>query len=369
MLRKLLIPYLMASGLLASAAHAQVCSSGNLLKNDGLPDNPTGSVSVSIIPGLCEGEAAGAVFSLPPGGTPQRLSKVAVGFGSANGASGAVAIVNVEIYDGVSFNGAVATLGPKVFDLNQASGGNTQVTSTGVNEIDISPYDVVVGNAGDDDYVVAFRMDFNPNGNCASGYPTNFFTDNDQPGFFGCDPTITPAGKNLIDIQGQGWRDAALATVTGIPLCPLYYSGNWVIRACSEDAGPVNPLNVTITGGTAIPGGFLNLSFNASGYAGVPYVAAAALGDAPGFPVASGNPVVIQTVPLNLDPLFISSLSAPGTFINFAGVIGASGNAPGILALPNSPSISGLQLYVAFLTLTPPPAPYGVSSATKIQVL
>jgi hypothetical protein len=350
------------------SADAQACGTGNLFKNDSLPAVPAGTITFSIIPGLCEGEAAGAVFALPPSGASQSIERVACGFGSNGGISGNSAVVNIEIYDGVSFAGAVATLGPKIFDFANDVGGNVQVTSTGINEFDLSPYNVVVGNSGDNDFVVAFRMLINFNGNCAQGFTSNFFTDNDQPGIFGCNPAITPQGKNLIDIAGQGWRDAALATVSGFPLCPLFYSGNWVIRACGEDVTVGNPLNVAVSGSPVAPGGFVNLTFQAPGYAGVPYVAAASFGTSPGIPISSGSPAVPGLLPLNPDGMFTLSLSSPGIFVNFSGVIGVGGSSPGLVLVPNLPAASGLQFYVAFVTVPPFPAPFGISNPSLIQI-
>jgi hypothetical protein len=355
------------AALAAAPAAAQSCPGINFFKNDNLPAVPSGQVTLSVIPGLCEGEACGARFLLP-GGTAQKIERVAVGFGSGGGASGATAAVNIEIYNGVSFAGAVANLGPKVFDYEQVTGANIQVVSTGINEVDLTPYNIVVNGGGDDDFVIAFRMLINPNGNCTSGFTSNFFTDNSQGGIFGCNPAITPQGKNLIFIEGQGWRDAALATVSGFPLCPLFYSGNWAIRACAANAGPVNPLKVTVAGSPVPPGGFATLTFTAPGYQGVPYVAAASFGTNPGIPVVSGNPPVAATIPLNFDSLFQLSLSTPSVFVSFVGLILPTGTAPGLILLPNNPNLSGLNFHVAFITVPNFPAPYGISDPALIQI-
>ena len=366
---RLLSASCLASGLLVTAAPAvaQDCFGGTLFKNDILDDQPSGQITVSVIPGLCVGEAAGSVFDLP-GGTPQVLTKCSVGFGANGGIQGASAVVNLEIYDGVTFNGSNAVLGPKVFDFADDVGGNIQVFSTGLNEVDITFENVVVGAGGSSNYVVAWRMLINENGDCPTGYTSNFFTDNTQSGLFGCNPSITPQGKNLIDIEGQGWQDAALATVTGIPLCPLFYSGNWVIRACGFDATPTNPLQVQVSGSPVPPGGFAQLIFQAPGYENVPYVAAASFGTVPGIPVSSGVPPVADVFPLNPDSLFFLSLNTPSVFSNFIGLIGATGTAPGIVFVPNNPALSGIQFFVAFAALAPSPAPYGISDAAVVAV-
>ncbi len=348
--------------LLSLPTTSQTCSNtpGTFFKNDNLA--ATGGLSTfSVIPGLCEGEAAGAVFQLAPGAPPQTLRELAVGFGSNGGASGATALLNVEIYDGVTFPGGVPLLGPKVFDLNADTGNDMQVTSTAINVFDATPYNVVVGN-GTSNFVVAFRMGFNPNGNCTTGFNSNFITDNGSPGFF-CNPAITPPQKNLIFILGQGWQDASTATVQGFPLCPLFYAGNWVIRACTTDAAPANPLQVAVTGSPAPPGGTVFLTFNAPGFQGVPYLAAASFGNTPGTPIPGG------TIPLNYDGMLELSLTTPSVFVQFSGLISAlTGTASGLINVPPLPLLSGLSFYVAFITIPPSPVPFGISDAALVSI-
>ena len=53
--------------------------------------------------------------------------------------------------------------------------------------------------------------------NCATGFTSNFVTDNSSPPFGGCSPSVTPPGKNLIDISGEpNWQDCSGATVGGL---------------------------------------------------------------------------------------------------------------------------------------------------------
>ena len=225
-----LLPSLLVLLLAAAPALAQSCPGENFFKNDILPDNPTGSFAVAVIQGLCEGEAAAQVFALNGAGL-QQVNKVSVGFGHIAGAQGATALFNVEIYDGITWAGNTPTLGPKVFDLENDLATSMQVTTHGINEIDLSQFGVEVGN-GTTHFVVAFRSSFNPNGSCAAGHPANFFTD--ATGTGSC---TTIAHTSLMDIQGQGWTDAKFATVLGFPLCPTFFNGNFVIRACTIDIG------------------------------------------------------------------------------------------------------------------------------------
>ena len=214
-----------ASLAMTAGASAQSCPGvgQTFWKNDTLPDVPTGPISVSVIPGLCEGEGAATVFNLIPGSPLQKMTQVVVPFGSAGGASGATAAVNLQIFDGVTFSGPqnTPTLGPLVFDLSTATGSNLQVTSTALNAFDLSSFNVTVGASGLGNFVVAFIMEINPNGSCATGFTSNFFTDNSQVGFF-CNPVITPEKTSLMLIQGQGWTDGAKATVSGVSLCPFF---------------------------------------------------------------------------------------------------------------------------------------------------
>lgn len=355
---------LLAFALAIVPAVAQPCpnTGDTFWQNDNLPPNPPQiPTAVSVIPGLCEGEAAASVFAIPPGTPPQQLTQVVAPWGAAGGVNGQAATLNVEIYDGIQWSGGIPTLGPQVFDLNGA-GSSMQVMSHGLNTLDVSSFNIVVGNNNATHFVVAFRVNFNPSGACATGYNANLFTDNMQLNLF-CNPNITPTQTNLIDITGQGWRDAATATVTGIPLCPIFYSGNWVIRACSTNAAPPNPFNITVVGSPASPGGFINLTLNAPGMDGLPYILAASASTSPGIPTAFG------TIPLTLDPFMLFSLdpvASAGVFINFQGTVGI-GTAPAVIIVPNVPALSGLSFFLGFVV--PFPGGLAISDAVSVGVL
>lgn len=218
--------------LVTTVAQAQVCDPGHtLLKNDNLPDDP-GSQPVSVIPGLCEGEACGAVFDVSQVSSQVTLRKAGVGYVNAGGANGVTALVNLKVYDGITWSGGIPVLGPEVLDWVNDTGSSIQIASSGINFLDLNTFAPTITSGT---MVVTWFMDFNTSsGSCATGYQTNFATDNSQPA---CGGSCSPQQKNLIFIQGQGWRDAATATVTGIPICPCYYAGNWLIRACVEPTG------------------------------------------------------------------------------------------------------------------------------------
>jgi hypothetical protein len=223
-------------------ALAQGCSSGTFWKRDALPVTPSGLTAVSIIPGMCEGESAGVVFEMPANMSVQRITSVVAPWGAPLGVNGFQAALDVEVWDGVSFSGATVNMGTRVFSLSQAAASNLQVQSHALNTLDTSTYNIIVGAAAPTGtppvrrFAVTFRTDINlhPTGSCAAGWPANFFTDNATAG----GPCNTPLRTSIMEIQGQGWRDTALATVSGFPLCPIFYKGVFCIRACSEDAFP-----------------------------------------------------------------------------------------------------------------------------------
>ena len=112
---------ILATGCLSSLAVAQTCQSGQtLLKNDILPAAGGGSAAVSVIQGLCEGEACGAVFDTSALGSSVRVHTAAIGYFNAGGASGIQAQVNLKIFDGITWSGGIPTLGAEVFDNNAA---------------------------------------------------------------------------------------------------------------------------------------------------------------------------------------------------------------------------------------------------------
>ena len=214
---------------LVPSLQAQTCGGGQtLMKNDVLPANP-GQQTVSVIPGLCEGEAAGCVFDVSGLGSAVKVNLAAIGFIDANGAGGQQAIVNLKIYDGISWAGGIPTLGTEVLDYAQLTGNLIGVQASAINTFDISQLNITISSGK---LVVTWWMDTNPNGSCAGGYPVNFATDyNTGPA------NCNVHQKNLLYILGQGWRDASTATVQGFQLCPLYYAGNWLIRSCVQPAG------------------------------------------------------------------------------------------------------------------------------------
>ena len=343
---------------------AQGCANGTdtFWKRDVLPNVPAGLTAVSVIQGMCEGESAGVVFEMPAAMGVQRITQVVAPWGAPGGINGFNALLDVEVYDGVSFSGAIANMGTRVFSLSTQLTSNMQATSHGLNALDTSTYNIVVGIAPPNGspavrrFAICFRCDINlhPTGSCATGWPANFFTDNATAGGFTCNNVITPQRTSLIEIAGQGWRDAALATVQGFQLCPIYYKGIWCIRCCSQDAFPASyttfatgcPSSLGIT--TLVPASMprIGQTFNVI----LDRLPANAAFMITGW---SDQNSTLGSLPFDLTPL-----GAPGCFSRVSLdstslLLGSNNNALSSLTLPNFPTLLGVQFYQQALVIAP----------------
>ncbi|MEO6593122.1 MAG: hypothetical protein ABIP94_00045, partial [Planctomycetota bacterium] len=163
---------------LTTTTAAQGCPGpGTFWKRDTLPVSPTGLTAVSIIPGMCEGESAGVVFEMPANMPVQRITQVVAPWGAPLGVNGFQAALDVEVYDGVTFNGANVNMGTLVFSLSNQATANMQVASHALNTLDTSTYNIIVGAAPATGsppvrrFAICFRCDinFHPSGSCAAG--------------------------------------------------------------------------------------------------------------------------------------------------------------------------------------------------------
>jgi len=366
---------------LSSIASAQGCTvaNGTWWQRDQLAVVPQGLTGVSVIQGMCEGESAGVVFELPANMPVQRLTKVVAPWGAAFGAAGFNAALDLEVYDGVSFNGQNVNMGQLVFSLTQQANQNLQAQSHGLNELDVTPYNIIVGGQppvnGVRRFAVCFRCDinFHPSGSCQTGWPANFFTDNSQqPSFpFVCNPNITPTQTSIIQIAGQGWRDAALAQVSGIPLCPIYYSGVWAIRACSEDAFPASY--------TTIGAGCAN-SIGTSGLinAVLPRLGQTMIVNVTNMPIGLGLMVTgtsNQISTLGFLPFDLSGLGITGCMLYTSidltdGLIAFGPTASWSLSIPNQATLLGTKFYQQAFVFDPGLNAFGgaMSDAAEWQI-
>jgi hypothetical protein len=328
---------------------AQACSPGDiLLKNDSLPALPTGLTGVGIVPGLCDGEAAMAVLNTPG---PVDVRKVSVMFGAQFGTNGVVAAVDVEIYDGATVNAQGRwTLGPRVFLLS-GGGSNLQIQSHAINEYTLpAPVHCTSGKV-----VIGWRMVLNgSSGSCAGGYTANFC----------CDAASTcVGGRNILDALGVGPVDPATYTGFGVPLCPFYFRGDWIIRACVTPSISVNWT------GSPTPGGAVLLNLVAPGHGSEYFLTMLSLGTQPGLNTPWGF------VPLNNDFVFQCTID-PGCwgslFVNNFGQLNGNGQATTVFLVPNLPFLlnSNLAVYSAFIT-SPTSAllPFSAASSASAPII
>jgi len=364
----------------ASALTGQGCTSGTFWQRDSLPASPSSlPLSVSVIQGMCEGESAGVVFEMPATMSVQKITKVVAPWGAAFGANGFQAALDVEVYDGVSFSGQNVNMGQLVFSLTQNASQSMQVSSHALNELDTSPYNIIVGAqpaiGGVRRFAICFRMDlnFHPSGSCATGWPANFFTDNSQtPTFpFACNPNITPTQTSIIQIIGQGWRDAALASVSGIQLCPIYYSGVWAIRCCSEDAFPATYSNYG-------PGCATSIGTPTLVNAALPRLGATMITNVLNMPTGLGlmvTGVSNQVSTLGFLPVDLTALGMPGCLLHTSteltdGILTFGTTGSWSLNIPNQAPLLGTQFYQQAFVFDPGLNPFGgaMSNAAVWQI-
>ncbi len=319
-----------------------------LMKNDTLPAVPTGPIPVAVIAGLAEAEAAGTILDV---GGPARIHEVSAMLGNApSGSSGFSIVADVEIYDGVTdLPGGQYAMGPMVFSLSGDLAQNAQMFSHAINTVALTPGGVQTTQPR---VAIVFRVLINTNGSCPTGYTTNLSTDN-----AGCSAAFH--GKNLMHIKNplQGcaaagatlWVDPLRYLGLGVPLCPLFYSGNWIIRACVE------PDIQTRWTGNATPGGFVSLEFKDPNNPNTPYFAMVSGGIDQGFDVTSIFPGWLP-VQLNLDfwwTCFLNSSECGAWLLNGTGLLNANGDAFGAISIPNDPNAIGITWYVSFFTYNP----------------
>jgi len=337
----------LASVLLADGARAQVCGSGEmLLKNDNLPAVPGGSARVGIVPGVCQNEAVMSSFDAFG---PCKVKSVSVMFGHKFATGGIRASVDLEIYDGATFQASgKVVLGPLLFKASRDASINLQIQTHAINTYSL-PKDVLVTSGNP---IIGFRMltTLSP-GSCLFGYDANFCVDA---------ANNCKTGINILDAPTQfGTVDPAVWSVGGIRLCPTYIRGSWIIRACVE------PQVSTRWTGNPTPGGVLAFTFRAPGEGGNGYYALVSGGISTGWNSPWGR------LPLDPDPIFNCFLSdCAAMLINRVGVIGSNGEGYGGLIIPNSPILrnSGVQLYAGFVTFKLPNfAPWvSVSPPSKV---
>lgn len=115
--------------------------------------------------------------------------------------------------------------------------------------------------------------------------------------------------------------------------------------------------------GSPTPGGQVTLDLLSPGDAGLSYVLGASFGNGP-------IPIDTRTLGLTPDDLLVVTTGnlLPTVFVNYRGVLDASGMAQATMNLLNDPRLSGIRIYNAFITLSAS-APSGVRSISPSVLL
>ena len=88
------------------------------------------------------------------------------------------------------------------------------------------------------------------------------------------------------------------------------------------------------------------LTYTSPGDSGNVYLIGIALGTSPGIPVGCG-----RTLPLNGDPLFVTSLQPGSPIVNGIGVLPGSGQVIAQLLIPPIPALAGITVYAGGVTV------------------
>lgn len=162
-----------------------------------------------------------------------------------------------------------------------------------------------------------------------------------QGGFGGCFPGLAydrkldawvmagscAATNSFLFRIARGGGATTLAPLAGVSDVEVYGSRN--IVAASDP----------------MPGTTLSLRFSELSSAGDIYLAGASLSTSPGVPTPVG------IVDLTPDVLFSLSQLAPAIFVNFLGVLDATGAATAAVVVPPVPGLKGLRFYISFVTV------------------
>ena len=110
-----------------------------------------------------------------------------------------------------------------------------------------------------------------------------------------------------------------------------------------------------ILAGSTTPGSTVDLNLSSPSDAGRAYQVASSLGTGP-------IPIGTRSLGLSPDSLMVVTVNGylPGVFVNYAGVLDASGKARAQILIPNNPALKGVRIHSAFVTLDAA-APFGIS--------
>jgi len=117
--------------------------------------------------------------------------------------------------------------------------------------------------------------------------------------------------------------------------------------------------SVITLSGTPGPGGTVDLNLLSPADAGRFYQAASSLGTGP-------IPIGTRSLNLTADDLMVITVGGylPTVFVNYVGKLDAGGAAKAAIKIPNNPSLKGVRIHSAFITLDPS-APFGISNISN----
>ena len=118
-----------------------------------------------------------------------------------------------------------------------------------------------------------------------------------------------------------------------------------------------------ILSGSTSPGGTVDLNLSSAADAGRTFQVASSLGTGP-IPIGS------RSLDLSPDNLMVVTVNGylPTVFVNYSGVLDASGQAKAQILIPNLPVLKGVRIHSAFITLDPA-APFGISNISSTETL
>jgi len=159
-------------------------------------------------------------------------------------------------------------------------------------------------------------------------------------------------------------------TTTYVAGAWISYNANYKVATDFEgDARPATLVDIgadevvactqLVLAGTLKIGTTVSLNIDVAADAGLPYQLASAFADSPGIAIDT------RLLELYPDALFMMTISGlfPTIFQDYVGVLGATGKATGKLNIPNIGALVGLDIYSAFITLSPT-APSGVKTVS-----
>lgn len=183
----------------------------------------------------------------------------------------------------------------------------------------------------------------------------------------GCTSGFTYDGTShlIVELRYRG-RTSAGTSMRSDPILPRVWAkattgDNYVATSGTATTSyglktRLTYIKTTLTlSGSPSPGGTVDLDLLAPPDAGKPYQVASSLGNGP-IPIGS------RQINLTLDDLLVITVNGylPSVFLNYSGLLDASGKAKAQIKILNDSRLKGIRIYSAFVTLDAG-APNGIS--------